>query len=55
MHHFMYVKGQLHCEGGAVKTLVQQYGSPLYIYSSQTLTHHYHSLEQALSGLDHQL
>jgi len=55
MHHFRYVKGQLHCEGVAVEGLVQQYGSPLYIYSSQTLTHHYHSLEQALSGLDHSI
>ena len=55
MHHFRYVKGRLHCEGSSIEALVEQYGSPLYIYSSQTLSDHYTRLSQSLSELDHSI
>jgi diaminopimelate decarboxylase len=53
MHHFKYTKGQLFCEDVSVDALVREHGSPLYIYSSQTLVDHLSRLNGALSDLDH--
>jgi len=53
MHHFKYTKGQLFCEGVSVDTLVREHGSPLYVYSSQTLVDHLSRLNGALCDLDH--
>ncbi len=53
MHHFKYTKGQLFCEGVSVDTLVREHGSPLYVYSSQTLVDHLRRLNGALCDLDH--
>ncbi len=53
MHDFQYVKGQLHCEGVAVESLVRKHGTPLYVYSQHTLEDHFAKLDEALSPLDH--
>jgi diaminopimelate decarboxylase len=53
MHDFRYVGKKLYCEGVAVETLAQQYGTPLYVYSHHTLTDHFEKLQRALSPLDH--
>ncbi len=53
MHDFRYVGRKLYCEGVAVETLAQQYGTPLYVYSHRTLTEHFQKLQRALSPLDH--
>ena len=53
MHEFRYVNGQLHCEKVAVRSLVREHGTPLYVYSQQTLAGHFESLDQALAPLDH--
>src|SRR5687767_11589655 len=55
MHHFRYVRGKLHCEGVSVESLVNKYGTPLYIYSQKTLSDHYSKLDQALAPLDHMI
>jgi diaminopimelate decarboxylase len=53
MHDFRYVGRKLYCEGVAVESLAQQYGTPLYVYSHHTLTDHFRKLDRALSALDH--
>jgi diaminopimelate decarboxylase len=53
MHQFHYVGNQLYCEGVAVEALAKKFGTPLYIYSQQTLTDHYAKLDGALAPLDH--
>lgn len=53
MHHFRYVNGKLHCEGVAIDSLAKKFGTPLYVYSQQTLTGHFQKLHTALAGLDH--
>jgi diaminopimelate decarboxylase len=53
MHDFKYVNGELYCENVPVATLVKRYGTPLYIYSQNTLEQHFRKLAQALAGLDH--
>ena len=47
MDFFRYRKGELHCEGVAVRELAERYGTPLYIYSAQTIRDHYLKLRRA--------
>ena len=53
MHDFRYVNGRLHCEGVSIASLAKQHGTPLYVYSSKTLTDHFTKLSNALAPLDH--
>ncbi len=53
MHHFHYHGSQLYCEDVSVETLARKYGTPLFIYSQQTITDRFLALDQALSELDH--
>ena len=55
MHHFHYRGGKLFCENIAIESLVKKFGTPLYIYSQQTLTDHFQKLDAALAPLDHQI
>ena len=53
MHQFRYVGNKLFCEGVAVAALAEKFGTPLYVYSQQTLTDHFQKLDAALAPLDH--
>src|ERR1700722_8204517 len=53
MHDFRYLGNKLFCEGVAVETLVKKFGTPLYVYSQNTLTEHFQKLDSALMPLDH--
>ena len=53
MHSFHYHKGQLRCEQVDLATLAAEHGTPLYVYSTQTILDHYRRLDAALDGLDH--
>lgn len=53
MHDFRYVGQQLFCEGVAIQSLVERYGTPLYVYSQGTLTRHFQELDDAMSPVDH--
>src|SRR5437763_9995120 len=53
MHDFRYVAHKLYCEQVAIESLVERFGTPLYIYSQHTLTDHFQRLDQALAPLDH--
>lgn len=53
MHDFHYVKSELFGEGVSAQALVRQFGTPLYVYSQQTLEHHFKRLDTELSSLDH--
>jgi diaminopimelate decarboxylase len=55
MHSFRYVRGKLHCEGIAVESLVEKFGTPLYVYSQETLSDHYTKLDNAVAPLDHMI
>lgn len=48
MHHFHYRNGRLHAEDVAVEDIVQAAGSPVYIYSTATLTRHYQIFANSL-------
>ncbi|MBI3417967.1 MAG: diaminopimelate decarboxylase [Verrucomicrobia bacterium] len=53
MHDFHYVGGRLHCERVAIESLVNKFGTPLYVYSQHTLTDHFQKLDIALAPLNH--
>lgn len=55
MHHFRYVGKKLFCEGVAVDALAEKFGTPLYVYSQQTVTDHFQKLDAALGPVDHLL
>ncbi len=55
MHHFAYRDGILHCEGVALNDLAARHGTPLYVYSSQTIRDHFRRLDEALAGLDRRI
>ena len=53
MHHFRYVGNKLYCEGVAVEGLARKFGTPLYVYSQQTLSDHFQKLDRAMAEIDH--
>ena len=53
MHSFHYHQGQLRCEEVDLAALAAEHGTPLYVYSAQTIRDHFRRLDAALDGLDH--
>ncbi|MFP4168937.1 MAG: diaminopimelate decarboxylase [Desulfonatronovibrionaceae bacterium] len=53
MHYFQYRDGELYAEDIPVRKLVQEYDTPLYVYSARTLRRHFQAFDSAFSGLDH--
>ena len=47
MDHFNYQNNELFAEAVAVRDIVNQYGSPCYIYSRATLERHWLAFDQA--------
>lgn len=47
MHVFHYVSGELYCEGVPVSQVVEQVGSPLYLYSRKEIEERYAELSRA--------
>jgi diaminopimelate decarboxylase len=53
MHRFGYVRSKLYCEGVSLESLARKFGTPLYVYSQQTLSDHFRRLDRAMNGVDH--
>src|SRR5262245_48540252 len=53
MHRFGYVRSKLYCEGVSLESLAKKFGTPLYVYSQQTLSDHFRRLDRAMTGVDH--
>jgi diaminopimelate decarboxylase len=52
MDHFNYRNHELYCEDVRVADLAARYGTPLYIYSKATITHHLDTLNKAFKALN---
>ncbi len=50
MHDFMWRKDALYCEGVPVDRAVKRFGTPLYLYSYQTLVDHFRKLRYACAS-----
>lgn len=53
MHFFKYRSGELFAEEVAVRKLAEQYGTPLYIYSYNTLLRHFMAYDKAFGSYPH--
>jgi diaminopimelate decarboxylase len=53
MHYFEYRNGHLFAEDISVQDLVNEYDTPLYIYSARTLRRHFEAFDSAFEGIDH--
>lgn len=53
MHFFQYKKGELHAEEVPVREIVAKYGTPVYIYSANTLARHFKAYDEAFDGKSH--
>ncbi|OYW70989.1 MAG: diaminopimelate decarboxylase [Verrucomicrobia bacterium 12-59-8] len=53
MHSFRYHQGQLFAENVSLQSLAEKHGTPLYVYSKDTIAGHYTRLDAALAKLDH--
>lgn len=53
MHDFRYVGKKLFCEGVSLESLAKKFGTPLYVYSQRTLTHHFQALDRAMAPVPH--
>lgn len=53
MDHFAYQNGVLCAEDVPLSEIAAQVGTPVYVYSTATLTRHFQVFEEALAGMDH--
>ncbi len=53
MHDFHFVGRRLFCEGVALESLAENFGTPLYVYSQHTLADHFSKLDAAMAPVDH--
>ncbi len=52
MHDFNYKHNDLYCESVSVEELAKKYGTPLYVYSRNTLVSHYRKIKEAFSPIN---
>ena len=52
MHHFQYRGDQLMCEEVPIDRIAQEVGTPFYLYSHATLTHHFRVFNHAFADVD---
>jgi diaminopimelate decarboxylase len=53
VHHFTYQAGELYAEEVAVRSLAEEYGTPLYVYSTATFKRHFQAFDSAFADLPH--
>ncbi len=53
MHLFRYRANELYAEDVPVKKLAERYGTPLYVYSYNTLLRHFKAYDEAFNGYPH--
>lgn len=53
MHHFGTKGGEMVCEGVPLRRIADAVGTPVYVYSHATLSHHYGVFDRAFSAIPH--
>ena len=53
MHGFHYQNSELFCDGVSLTSLATTHGTPLYVYSANTIRDHFTRLDAGLGELDH--
>lgn len=52
MNHFQYRDGELYCEDVAIARLVQEFGTPLYVYSKRALLEQLGQIQSAFAAVE---
>src|SRR5207244_2638031 len=55
MHSFQYRKHELCCEDAHLQEVAKQVGTPVYVYSANTILDHYRRLDLALGMIEHSI
>ena len=53
MHHFHYRDNHMFCEDVPVSDIAENTGTPFYLYSHATLSHHFVTFQKAFEGVPH--
>src|SRR5262247_4897186 len=53
MHYFEYRESELHCEGVPLQKIADEVGTPVYVYSEETLRRHVRVFDEAFQGVPH--
>ncbi len=53
VHSFHYREKRLRCEDADLAQVAEQFGTPLYVYSAETILDHYQRLDAAIAPLNH--
>jgi diaminopimelate decarboxylase len=53
MHYFEYREDELHCEGVPLRKIADEVGTPVYIYSEETLRRHVRVFDEAFQSVPH--
>lgn len=53
MHHFEYRGDELHCEKVPLQRIAEEAGTPVYIYSEETLRRHVRVFDEAFQSVPH--
>lgn len=52
MDKFLYKHGELYCEQVPVRAIAEQFGTPVYVYSKQTILDHYRQIAAAFAPVN---
>jgi diaminopimelate decarboxylase len=53
MHYFTYKNGGLYCEEVPIKKIVEEVGTPVYIYSAKTIRRHFQVFDKSFKDINH--
>ena len=53
METFQYRENELFCEGTSLRAVAEQYGTPLYVYSKNSVIDHCRWIERSFGSTDH--
>src|SRR5947208_16996251 len=53
MHYFQYHAGELHCEEVPLARIAENAGTPVYVYSEETLRRHVRAFDEAFQSIPH--
>ncbi|MEW6533439.1 MAG: diaminopimelate decarboxylase [Thermodesulfobacteriota bacterium] len=53
MHHFHYINNELYCENVPLARICEDVGTPVYVYSRETLVRHFKVFEEPFANLNH--
>lgn len=53
MHHFHYINDELYCENVPIREICRELGTPIFVYSRETLERHFRIFQEPFKSADH--